>query len=148
MRNRLKSFFLCLLIVSLPMQGIAGVARFGCGMTHQPADVDHQATLDQPAAQIAEAHGMDHGMEHDMSHAPGETAAQDTASPDDDCEETGEHGRSGCGNCTNCSIGAYAPPPVLTISAVEEAVIGRQQFISSSFIGHIPARIERPPRAV
>jgi hypothetical protein len=132
MRNRLKSFFLCLLIVSLPMQGIAGVARFGCGMVHQPA------------AQNTEAHGM----EHDMSHAPGETAAQDTASPDDDCEETGEHGRSGCGTCPSCSIGANAPPPVLTISAVEEAVIGRQQFISSSFIGHIPARIERPPRAV
>jgi hypothetical protein len=117
-------------------------------MVHQPADADHQPMLDKAVAQITEAHGMDHGMEHDMSYAPGETATQDTASPDDDCEEMGEHGRSGCGTCTSCNIGAYAPPPVLTISAVEEAVIGRQQFISSSFTGHIPARIERPPRAV
>jgi hypothetical protein len=113
-------------------------------MVHQPADADHQAMLDRAVAQITEAHGM----EHDMSPAPGETATQDTASLDDDCEETGEHGRSGCGTCSSCSIGAYAPPPVLTISAVEEAVIGSQQFISSSFTGHIPARIERPPRAV
>ena len=117
-------------------------------MEHQPADIDHQATLDQPAAQDAEAHGMDHGMEHAMWPAPGDAVAQDTASAGDDCEEMGDHGPSGCGTCTSCSIGAYAPPPVLTISAVEEPVIGRQQFISSSFTGHIPARIERPPRAV
>jgi hypothetical protein len=117
-------------------------------MMHQPADANHQAMLDQTVAQITDAHGMDHGMAHDMSHTHGNTPAQDTVAAGDDCEEIGDHGRSGCGTCTSCSIGAYAPPPVLTISAVEEAVIGRQQFISSSFTGHIPARIERPPRAV
>jgi hypothetical protein len=113
-------------------------------MVHQAADADHPAMLDQAVTHITETHGM----EHDMSAAHGNTAAQDTVAAGDDCEETGDHGRSGCGTCTSCSIGAYAPPPVLTISAVEEAVIGRQQFISSSFTGHIPARIERPPRAV
>jgi hypothetical protein len=117
-------------------------------MVHQPADADHRAMLDPAVAQITEAHGMDHGMEYDMSPAHGNTAAQDTVAAGDDCDEMGDHGRSGCGTCTSCGIGAYAPPPVLTISAVEEAVTGRQQFISSSFSGHIPARIERPPRAV
>ena len=142
MRSRLRSFFLCLLIVSLPMQSIAGVARFACGMTHHPSIVDGS----EPGMQMPV---MTAGVDmQDEGHAHPDMAAQ-TASPDGHCEDSGAdtHGRASCGTCGGCSIGAYAPPPVMAISAAEEPANRLQQFSSSPFTGHIPARIERPPRS-
>jgi hypothetical protein len=140
MRARLRTFFLCLLIVSLPLQSIAGVARFECGMAHHPlaAHADHAAGMPMEATVAGE--GQDGG--HDHAAAP----AQRVAAQDEDCDDDGAHARSGCGTCANCSIGAYAPPPVMAVTAVEEAVSTALQFSLPSFPGHIPARIERPPR--
>ncbi len=139
MRARLRSFFLCLLIVSLPLQGIAGVARFECGMAHHPLT----AAGEPGGMQMDTTAAVD---SHDGEHGHAAEPAQSVASPDQDCDDNGSHARSGCGTCASCSIGAYAPPPVMTVTAVEEAVSTALQFSSSSFTGHVPARIERPPR--
>lgn len=139
MRNRLRLFFLCLLIVSLPMQSIAGVARFECGMSHH---LPEQSSVQADEAPMPE---MTHGAAHEESHGHDAVAMQDASQADEDCDNG--HQRAGCGTCAGCCIGASAPPPVVTASAVEEAVSGVQQFSHSSFTGHIPARIERPPRA-
>lgn len=140
MRARLRSFFLCLLIVSLPLQSIAGVARFECGMAHHSltAHADHASGM-QMAATVA-------GEGHDGGHDHVATPVQRVASQDEDCDDGGPHARSGCGTCASCSIGAYAPPPVMAVTAVEEAVSTALQFSLPSFTGHVPARIERPPR--
>ena len=142
MCSRLRSFFLCLLIVSLPVQGIAGVARFACGMSHH-ASVVSNTEPDAPLAVAAEDAG-NHAGDHEHVAA----AAQGASSPDGDCASTSTdaHERSSCGTCAGCSIGACAPPPVALLTAVEEPANGLQQLSPSSFTGHVPARIERPPR--
>ena len=140
MRARLRSFFLCFLILSLPLQGIAGVAKFECGMAHHPLTADTGASEAMPMEGMAAAGAHESGHEH--ANAPEQTVS----SPDEDCDDHGAHARAGCGTCANCSIGAYAPPPVMAVTAVEEAVSTALQFSSSSFTGHVPARIERPPR--
>jgi hypothetical protein len=71
----------------------------------------------------------------------------DRSADDEDCENTGNPAGSTCSTCASCCIGAFAPPPVFALTALNEAANGVQQFPSSSFIEHIPARIERPPRA-
>lgn len=46
MRKSLRIFFLCLLILSLPMRSMAGVVTAECGMDHQAAvatSVEHGA---------------------------------------------------------------------------------------------------------
>lgn len=140
MRARLRSFFLCLLIVSLPLQSIAGVARFECGMAHHSltAHADHAGGMQMEATVAGEG--------HDGGHDHVATPVQRVASQDEDCDDGGPHARSGCGTCASCSIGAYAPPPVMAVTAVEEAVSTALQFSLPSFTGHVPARIERPPR--
>jgi hypothetical protein len=86
---------------------------------------------------------MTDGTVHDDGHVH---SAQSSSS-DEGCEESGNtHERSSCGTCAGCSIGAYAPPPVIAVTAIEEPANRLQQFSSSPFSGHIPARIERPPR--
>ncbi len=86
------------------------------------------------------------GEGHDGGHDHVATPVQRVASQDEDCDDGGPHARSGCGTCASCSIGAYAPPPVMAVTAVEEAVSTALQFSLPSFTGHVPARIERPPR--
>jgi hypothetical protein len=129
MRHRLRLLLLCLLIVSLPVQSIAAVVTIECGMAHDSPVLDAAAPSD---------HAHDAGHEH-------AAATVDMDSADAGCED-GSHHRSGCGSCTGCCLGAYAPPPELAPTAVEEAASGAQQFSLSPFSGHIPARIERPPR--
>jgi hypothetical protein len=133
---KLRSLFLCFLILSLPLQGVAGVAKFECGMEHHSPMADAgelDATMERMP--VAGVHG--NGHEH------GDASVQDVSAPDDYCDSDA---RSGCGTCANCSIGASAPPPVMAVTAVEEAVSAALRLFSSSFTGHVSARIERPPR--
>jgi hypothetical protein len=141
MRSRLRLFLLCLLIVSLPIQSIAGVARLACGMTH------HQSTVDSREHGMTTPVMMIDGAMHDSGHEHSDSMAQSPL-PAEDCEAsvTDTDARSSCGTCSGCSIGAYAPPPVIVLTAGEEPASQLRQFSSSPFTGHIPARIERPPR--
>jgi hypothetical protein len=109
-------------------------------MAHHPLTVNAAHAEGMKMEATAAVEGHDGG--HDHAAAP----AQRAASPDQDCDDDGSHAESGCGTCASCSIGAYAPPPVMAVTAVEEAVSTALQFSSSSFTGHVPARIERPPR--
>lgn len=152
MRNRLRLFFLSLLIVSLPMQGIAGVTRLECGMSHHPAGDGNVLADDMPVSGTVHdtTHEASHETSHETSHEAAShehdaTAMLDAGQSDPDCDS--DHQRSACGSCPACGLGAAAPPPVLAGTAVEEAVSSLQQFSLSSFPGHIPSRIERPPRA-
>lgn len=143
MSYRLRHFLLYLLIVSLPMQSIAGVARFECGMSHHPLIVDGavHGELSMHGTMSRAAHEDEHEHEHTG------VAEQGSSSDDADCEGTDAQARSACGTCADCYIGAFGPPPGVALTVLNEAAWGVQQIPSSSFIGHIPARIERPPRA-
>lgn len=141
MRARLRSLFLCFLILSLPLQGVAGVVKFECGMEH------HSLAADTGESDAMPIEGMALAGAHENGHEHAYASVQTVSAPDEDCDEdSGSHKRSGCGTCANCSIGAYAPPPVMAVTAFEEAVSTALQFSLSSFTGHVPARIERPPR--
>ena len=141
MRKRLRLFFLCLLIVSLPVQSIAGMIRVECSMSHHPLDVSGVQADDMLTPMAVAMHEAEHATSHEHD-AP---VIQDASQSSEDCDSG--HQRSGCGTCAGCCIGACAPPPVVAVTAVEEAVSSVQRFTLSSLAGYIPARIERPPRA-
>lgn len=134
MHNRLRSLLLCLLIFSLPLQSVAGMAKFACAMTHSSLASEGNET-----ALMLTMRSMDDDS-HEAGHEHTDSDAQNSAGADQDCEHNGNHahGRSSCGTCASCSIGAYAPPPVIAVAAIEEAATGLQQFSSISFTGHIP----------
>ncbi|MFC4932982.1 hypothetical protein [Massilia sp. GCM10023247] len=142
MRKPLRLFFMCLLIASLPMRSMAGVVTAECDMDHPvaPASVDHGAMS---------GHAMAEPGTHDAGHeAAGEHAAP-AAQAELACDECGAGGgvpgAPACGTCAECCVGACAPPPPMAVTAVEEVISSLQHFSLSSFTGHIPARIERPP---
>ncbi|MEW6023211.1 MAG: hypothetical protein AB1807_13850 [Pseudomonadota bacterium] len=144
MRKPFRIFFLFLLVVSLPMRSMAGVATAECGM-------DHHAAVDGSAGHTAMlVHEMQDMEAHEAGHEDmpdHRQAAPQDEQPCDDCETASDvHEATGCGTCAQCCIGACAPPPIVVLTAVEEAVSSVQLFHLSSFTGHIRARIERPPR--
>ena len=138
MCNWLRLCVLCLLALALPMQSIAGVVLAGCGMAHpaQPGTARQADPAPAVASNDAQAH-----------LAKSKAAAQGSSAADEGVCEDGGHGRSGCGGCSACCLGAYAPPPLLNTNAVEEAAHGVLHLSATSFSGHIPAPIERPPRS-
>lgn len=153
MRKSLRLFFLCLLVVFLPMRSMAGVATAECDMDHPAAvnaDGGHGATLLHETAEDA-VHEAEHGQAHEGRHDDmlvHSEAPPQAAHACDDCEKTSSaHETAGCGTCAECCIGACAPPPAVAVTAMEETVGSLREFSLSSFTGHIPARIERPPRA-
>lgn len=63
-----------------------------------------------------------------------------------DCENTDGREPSRCGTCTTCCIAAYAPPLGTGLTTAHEGADSVPDPSFSSLTGHIPARIERPPR--
>jgi hypothetical protein len=144
MRKSFRIFFLFLLVVSLPMRSMAGVATAECGM-------DHQAAIDSSTGHSAMLVHEMQGMEaHEAGHEDMPEHRQAVPQYEQSCDQcetmNGVHEATSCGTCAECCIGACAPPPIVVVTAFEEAVSNVQQFPLSSFTGHIRARIERPPR--
>ena len=139
MRHRLRLYVLYLLLFSLPVQGIAGVARIACGMAHDSPVVSNISQVDVSIAVLVASNVPERGHYHAGAVAP-------TDSQSEDCDDAGSRHRTSCGTCSGCSIGAYAPPPALAVTAANEAANGAEELSPSSFSGHIPSRIERPPR--
>ena len=140
MRNQLRQLVLCLIIALLPMQGIAAGMRFECALAHQSAMLgngQHLSMLAQSVPAFGPAEDVKH---HTLESMPDANA---TAS---DCENIDIHEPSRCGTCATCCISAYAPLRGTDLTTAQEGATSVPQPSVLSFIGHIPARIERPPR--
>lgn len=122
------------------MKNVEGVARFDCGMSHSTSVVNAA----QRAMISAELPIASDSREH--SHNDAQVAEVKPPSAANDCEHHDGHICSGCGTCASCCIGAFAPAPAVHLVVAQEVVNDEQQFLLSSFTGHTPARIERPPR--
>lgn len=141
MRHSLRTFLLCLLFVTLPIQSIAGVTRYQCGMAHHALAVDTARSL------AHEEHGIGADLSGKKTHADAATAAAKATDPDGACANMGGHKSPSCGKCSGCCIGSYAPPPFIAITAAQEPAETLRSPSVSSFTGQFPARLERPPRA-
>ncbi len=133
MHHRLKTFLLCLLFVTLPIQSIAGVAQFACSMAHHQVDPDRAQQVVYPTPEISA----------NLSDIV--TSGDDAASGD--CERMRSHKGANCGTCSGCCIGSYAPPPVFSLAAVQDSAVTAKPKATFSFTGHFPPRLERPPRS-
>lgn len=124
---------LCILIVSLPMQGSVAAIKFPCMMSHSLT-----------AAQDTEA--MDDCDEPDMVMPK----AQQLAGTDDDheapCHQGSHDKHSSCRSCCAGAIGTAAPPPCAAVIPPTAHVVDDDVSPIVSLTGGIPSRIERPPR--
>jgi len=136
MRAPVRMLMLWILIVSLPLRGMAGAIISPCPMTH--------ASLAAGGAV-----SMDHYDEFRMPMA--QTQARENVSADGcnqamACEHDSYQRHLSCRACFVCHLRVSAPAPMaLTVPAIPHFT---SHTISpdSSFPNWIPFRIERPPR--
>lgn len=138
MHSLLRNFLLWILIVSLPIRGMAGAVVLPCAMEHTPVST-------------ATAQSMDSCDEAEMSmsaprlHASGDTAAE-PAHHDLPCDKELGQKHASCRTCPACHVGTAAPPPFSLASPAAGHVANHRILPAQSFTGWIPSRIERPPR--
>jgi hypothetical protein len=129
---------LWVMIVSLPLQGMAAAIKLPCAMAHTPAVVSASAEpMDgcddqEMAVPVVNPKALAH-------------AGASPAQPNMPCDKD-SHQHS-CRTCPACQAAVVAPPPfVLPVLPVAHVAY---DYIppTSTFEGWIPSRIERPPRS-
>lgn len=117
---------LWILVVLLPVQGIAAAMGCACTMAH-------------PAPQAGQA-----GFAADWAQPDRRTPA---AHQDMPCDQGKHQKHSSCRVCCAGFLGASAPPPFAVASVMIEPAASEHISPNSFFAGWIPTRIERPPRS-
>lgn len=141
MRQRLRTFFLYFLVFTLPIQSIGAVTLRQCAMTQYSLSTGMAAQ---------DAHGEHHDMAAIMQEAEGSAiriASSDAGTgSDEDCEHMGSPKHSSCGSCSTCCAGSFAPPPFMFLSLTQMPALMLSPQSPSTFVGQVPAPLERPPR--
>jgi hypothetical protein len=140
--NRLfKICMLWLLVLAIPVQGLAAVTMLSCVSLHG----DSRPTS---AAATEHIHGNNHQHYHDI--AGSDHVAEDASATLSD-EASGSHGKdrlSSCSVCAACCVGTAVLPTGLTWETGHD----RSEVVivspSTLITGYIPAGLERPPRGI
>lgn len=128
MNRVLKTFFVWLLLIALPLQGYASVNTLTCEPSrhHDAAHVHADATASHHAQ-----------LDKVQTGADQKAAAQGAPA--------GKHGGTPCHSCQACCTGAILISSVDWVSADIDSVLPSASPVVH-FAGHIPGGLERPPR--
>ncbi|WP_394778732.1 hypothetical protein [Undibacterium sp.] len=132
MKKLARLFLLCMLMLAIPLQGIAAGTMLFCGAGH------HQMA-DAPVA--ASPQGHEH--HHHNGAASADSAA--SSSGQDHLHSLATAAKDKCSSCAACCVGA------VMVTAFADAVLSRPSsekidLVFSSSAGHISDGLERPPR--
>jgi hypothetical protein len=141
-----KTFLLWLLIAALPVQGMAAVAKASCGPERHMsmATTVVMAHLHAEDGAMMDHHHADQAMEGHL-HATDESDADASGSGTDSASQN-THKSAYCSACAACCFGATAPPSSLSWKPVLGSHLAEALPALVQSTGHIPSRIERPPR--
>lgn len=125
--------FISLLVLALPLRGLAAVGMLGCAPTpgggHSPVQVDGAAVAPSPLHQDHAQHA--HGDHHEAA--------------DPRLDHDGEAKSLKCTQCAPCCA-AVAPPAVLQGLTPVDNAVDHQLGARTLALGDEIDRLERPPR--
>jgi len=147
MNRFVKQLLLWFLIAALPVQGVAAIVKANCGPRHHAVSVSASAAAD---VSHRHAHHTHHGhaashLHHAVEANGNEVMVEDglsSHSPD-----APGHYASYCAACAACCTGAVAPPVSISAVSVPERVEATVPPPVISYLGFIPAGLERPPKS-
>lgn len=140
MRKVFKTVLLWLLLLAVPFQGYAASAMLFCETSHHRTDT-------VPATHADHHHNHEQHAAHDGSLISADYHQHQVAdSSNHGSEKNGsQHGLSKCSACSTCCVGAAIAPTLMDFVAIPPSDPHLISFITISFVGHIPGRLERPP---
>lgn len=134
MKIALRSLWICLLLLALPVQGFAAAQMSQCGPGH--GRMQHASTAGHDHGQ--HAHAQDHQHEH---HADAAMHADDA--PGDGSTPPAKHH---CSACAACCVGMALPSSAPVVIAPAETVLHRVAAGAADPI-FLTSGLERPPRS-
>ncbi|HTD05510.1 hypothetical protein [Undibacterium sp.] len=136
MKKLARLFLLCLLMLAIPIQGIAAATMLFCEAGH------HHAAAEQGEP-----------LQHQHRHHHDADAKADQADQADQISSAAGHHQSlakmvkdKCSSCAACCIGA-ALVTAFADSAISSPSSEKIDLVFSSHLGHVSDGLERPPRA-
>jgi uncharacterized protein involved in copper resistance len=146
MNRFFKTLMIWMLALALPAQALGSVIKLSCGPTHH-ANTSMNASMDA-SIKIAAPQHANHGMEHHAAyhHDVAGDAVQGDAS-NDSSDAPVKFESATCSACATCCAGAAG-----VHAHLNWAPSHRNSFVpvtppATSFTGHVPAGLERPPRS-
>jgi hypothetical protein len=141
--KHVRRFAIAILLIALPMQGMAAASMLYC-------EGDHHATWLQVATQVIFAQMQsDSQTERTTRQVAGREAIHD-ASDVDHHDETfsdgDDHSGSQCSSCSDCCCAASLPGSAQVALAPIQPLNGPIPTVAALVSGGLPERLERPPR--
>ncbi len=126
MANKLTTWLLIALILTLPLRAVAAVAVAHCPM--ESASAAQSAMHGADEMEAMHCHGMDHG-EQDGPRQPN------------------PHAQGSCGHCADCCVGAFSLPASFRLPVPDQPVSTVIPLFERAYAGFQPEGPERPPRS-
>ncbi len=143
----LKACLLWLLLLAIPMQGMAVSAMLICKASHQRVahNASHQAMSMQHASGVQHDHAH-HADQHDMLPVQ-DLNIEQTVTESAPASHLHNHDLSTCSACAACCIGsAWIPAQNLRVPPLPPVVSGDISYFAFHIPGVVPERPEHPPR--
>jgi hypothetical protein len=136
MSRLLAAFVALILVIALPLQGVAAAAQRQCAPAGAPATI-------APAHAFSVAHThADGGSPH--LHAPAPAGTGDAASPSGDWQDPPSEDVP-CASCETCCGGAVIAGIARAAAPPSAAAGASFSFVPARYSDHVPERLERPP---
>lgn len=140
----LKTLLLSLLMLALPVQGLAAAVGLSCGPAHQHG-LEALNALNAFDGHAPDAATEDAGHAHHAAHE--QHAHHQATDTNDDAVATDlQAAASTCSACAACCVGAVIPPSAMNLAPVDHGTLAAIAAPTSPFAGHIPDGLKRPPR--
>ncbi|MFZ6773500.1 hypothetical protein ACO0LB_12365 [Undibacterium sp. SXout7W] len=127
--TRLVRLLLCMLMLAIPLQGLAAVTMVKCGVESHP-----EFTVNMSP------HGL-HSQHHDVT--------TDKVSEKHSHSLSNSVSKNKCSSCANCGVCSGAVALLMTFVESDNVSLSSEKIIQTSFThsGHISNVPERPPKA-
>lgn len=153
MNRVVRAFLVWVMVIAMPVQGMAASAMLFCGASHER--MMQGLVLDAPASAPGhsgdaahEVAAMDHGdHEHAGSGAPVASEPDMAADGDGMGSLFPHHGKFSCSACAACCTALALPASFELPQAVRTAHALRSSPVAP-VASHQPDGLDRPPRAV
>lgn len=124
MKKSVRLFLLCLMMIAIPVQGIAATAMlYCCSGQHQSVTMS----------------GSDQHLGHSVSDKQSHSSSLSKSMPDHSSTS------DTCSSCADCYAGSASTTPYCGVSVVIPSS-EKTDSIFSSHSGHVSDGLERPPR--
>lgn len=137
MNRLLKTLLIWILMLALPAQALGSVIKLSCGPTHHARASMNISVPQHPHHGMESATAHHHDIADDANKADA-SAKSSVASP--------EYQSATCSACATCCSGAAVMHSPLNWTPSYRNSFIAVTSVLSSFTGHIPAGLERPPR--